>query len=287
VAVAVTTSIEQSQAMTSRDLRHQDVRVTTLCIALIVLALPGCGATRQGPPLRGPVVASGPTSGSLVIAGGGNLRGTGIVERFLELAGGPSAPIVVIPTADGDSSYTEEWAGLEILREAGANQITILHTYDPEVANTDAFVAPLRAAKGVWFSGGRQWRLADAYLDTRTQDELVRLLARGGVIGGSSAGASIQASFLVRGAKEGNHIVMSAEHPRGFGFLQNTAIDQHLLVRRRERDLLQVLAIHPELLGIGIDESTAIVVQGNAFEVIGRSRVAVYDGTAESARTGF
>jgi cyanophycinase len=222
-----------------------------------------------------------------VIAGGGNLVGTGIVERFLELAGGPDAPIVVIPTADAGESYDLRWSGLRSLRAAGATNITILHTRDADVANSEQFTRPLREARGVWLPGGRQWRLADAYLDTRTHRELMRLLERGGVVGGSSAGASIQASYLVRGAPEGNHIVMAPGHERGFGLLRQAAIDQHLLVRGRERDLLQILQVHPELLGLGIDESTAIVVQGDSFEVIGRSQVAVYDGTYMSTSAGY
>jgi cyanophycinase len=255
-------------------------------ILLLALALSAC-APAATLPLRETVHASGPNSGTLVIAGGGHLIGTGIVERFIELAGGPTAPIVVIPTADGDTLFTEDWHGLSPLRAAGAKNLTILHTYDSFVANSEAFSSPLREAAGVWITGGRQWRLAEVYLDTETQAALDRLLARGGVIGGSSAGASIQASFLVRGAPEGNHIVMSPEYERGFGFVQNAAIDQHLLARNRERDLLKILEIHPELLGIGIDESTAIVVKGNSFEVIGKSRVAVYDGTPLSARHGY
>jgi cyanophycinase len=267
---------------------HNSVAATRLAaIALVVASCAPAPAPSSAPIPSTAPSASGPPNGTLVIAGGGNLAGTGIVERFLHLAGGPDAPIVVIPTADGDSAYTSAWPGLQIFRDAGATNITVLHTYDPLEADSEEFVAPLRGAAAVWFPGGRQWRLAEAYLDTRTQRELDDLLARGGVVGGSSAGASIQASFLVRGAREGNHIVMSHDYDRGFGFVSNVAIDQHLLARNRERDLLQVLAMHPYLLGIGIDEGTAIVVQGDAFEVIGRSRVAIYDRSPLTASAGY
>lgn len=240
--------------------------------------LAGCvGASPSA--VRGPAPVTGPERGALVIAGGGRL-GPEVLGRFIELAGGPDAPIVVIPTAGGEEAYAGDWEGLETLRSAGAKNLVVLHTYDRREANSEAFVEPLRRARGVWFPGGRQWRLADSYLDTRTHRELTALLNRGGVIGGSSAGASIQASYLVRGAPEGNHVVMSPGHERGFGFLPNTAIDQHLLTRNRENDLLQVLEVHPQLLGIGIDEGTAIVVQGNRFEVVGASKVAVYPGHA-------
>jgi len=70
---------------------------------------------------------------------------------------------------------------------------------------------------------------------------------------------------------------MMGDHQKGFGYLKNCAIDQHLLVRNRQFDLIEILNAHPELLGIGLDENTAIVVQGDEFEVIGKSFVAIYD----------
>ena len=113
-------------------------------------------------------------------------------------------------------------------------------------------------------------------MGTRTEEELWALLDRGGVIGGSSAGATIQGSYLARGDTATNTIMMGS-HEEGMGFLRNTAIDQHLLYRNRQFDLLEIIEARPELLGIGIDENTAIVVQGDRFEVIGASYVAIYD----------
>ncbi len=220
----------------------------------------------------------GPENGSLVIVGGA-LKDQSVWNRFIELAGGPDAQFVVIPTAGGAEDYTY-WAGLERLRSAGLRNLTLLHTYDPKVADTADFAKPLETAQGVWFSGGRQWRLADSYLGTRVEEELWKLLERGGVIGGSSAGATIQGSYLARGDTKGNTIMMG-DHIEGFGFLKNVAIDQHLLRRNRQFDLLEILSVKPGLLGLGIDEDTAIVVQGNKFEVTGQSYVAVYDAAAE------
>ena len=221
----------------------------------------------------------GPTRGSLVVVGGGQM-GPEIVTRFIELAGGKDAPIVVIPTAGGeaDSLYTQSCRCAEFLRRAGAKNVTILHSYDRALAESDSFARVIRGARAVWFPGGRQWRLADAYLGTPMERELHALLDRGGVIGGTSAGASIQASYLVRGAPEGNTIVMSPGHEQGFGFLRNVAVDQHVVVRSRLNDLPEVLRAHPDLLGIGIDEGTAIVVHGDEFEVLGRSKAFVYGG---------
>jgi cyanophycinase len=216
----------------------------------------------------------GPSKGSLVVVGGGRLVPE-IVNRFIELAGGKESAFVYIPTADGaEQTIPSEKT---FLAREGCKDVTILHTYDRKVADTEDFTAPLRRARAVWFSGGRQWRLADSYLNTRTHKELWAVLERGGVIGGSSAGATIQGSYLVRGAVEGNTVMMAPGHEEGLGFLRNVGIDQHLIRRKRENDMLEVIDKHPNLLGVGIDESTAIVVQGDQFEVIGASKVAIYD----------
>ncbi len=220
----------------------------------------------------------GPNRGTLVIAGGGKL-GPEVMERFIAAAGGPDAPAVFIPTAEDGDPKPDPSATL--LAKAGMKNITVLHTRDRAVANSEAFAAPLRKARAVWFSGGRQWRLVDAYLDTRTAKAIRGVLDRGGVVGGSSAGATIQGSYLVRGAHEGNTLMMAPGYERGLGLLRDAAIDQHLITRRRENDMIQVIAAHPNLLGIGIDEGTAIVVRGDGFEVVGASKVAIYDARHE------
>ncbi len=250
---------------------------------LVVIA--GCVATPT-PSSLAPASDSprvGPSNGTLVVAGGGTL-GADIWDRFITLAGGPDANIVVIPTAGADESYDESWSGLQGLRNAGAQNVSILHTRLRMEANSEPFVSRVREADAVWFAGGRQWRLVDAYLATRIHDELFALLDRGGVIGGTSAGASIQASFLVRGDPATNQVVMSPDYEEGFGFLNGTAVDQHLLARDRQEDLWQILSLHPHLLGIGIDEGTAIIVAGDQAEVIGTSQVLIYDPSSPVLR---
>lgn len=237
----------------------------------------GAGRDDDGGPSETRV---GPAHGSLIVIGGGQI-GPEIIGRFLQLAGGKDAPIVVIPTAggEGDSAYGPACRCAEFLRRAGATQVTVLHTYDRRVADSEEFAHVIREARAVFFPGGRQWRLADSYLGTRTERELHALLDRGGVIAGTSAGASIQASYLVRGAIEGNTVLMSPGHEQGFSFLRHVAVDQHVVVRNRLNDLPEILRAHPDLLGIGIDEGTAIVVRGDEFDVLGRSRAFVYGGT--------
>ena len=227
----------------------------------------------------------GPEKGSLVIVGGA-MQDPAIVQRFIELAGGTEAPIVIIPTAgEADEDYHQFWSGLKQWRDNGAKHLTVLHTRDRKVADSEAFVRPLREARGVFFAGGRQWRLADSYLDTLTHKELAALLARGGVIGGSSAGASILSSFMVRGDTKSNE-KMIGDHTVGLGFLKNAAIDQHLLRRNRQFDMLEVIDKHPALLGIGIDEDTAIVVSGDQFDVIGKSYVVIYSNKPVAGANG-
>lgn len=216
----------------------------------------------------------GPENGSLIIAGGA-LRDTSVVNRFISLAGGKDALIIFIPTAGGQETF-DTARTVSLLTSAGATNVRLLHTYDRGVANTEEFASVLRQAGGVFYGGGRQWRLVDAYGGTLTEKEIKALLDRGGVIGGSSAGATIQGSFLVRGDTKSN-MIMIGDHVEGFGYLGNSAIDQHLLVRNRQHDLVDVIEKYPGLLGIGIDENTAVLVQGNRMEVLGESFVAIYD----------
>ncbi len=189
------------------------------------------------------------TNGSLVIVGGA-MRDTTISNTFIELAGGKDANIVVVPTA-GTDTVTQEMMdrSKEYWTSRGVVNVTVLHTKDRDLADSEEFVAPIRNASGVWFTGGRQWRIADSYLGTLTQREFEAVLERGGVIGGSSAGATIQGSYLARGDTKANTIMMG-DHEEGFAFINNVAIDQHLLRRNRQFDLVEILIAHPGLLGI-------------------------------------
>jgi cyanophycinase len=255
-----------------------------LAAAFVALIVAGTVAGAQPPTAP---TEYGPARGALVIVGGGNLEGTGILEKFIELAGGPDKKFIIVPTAGGNrnrdgalTTYVEETVVQSWVRR-GVKNVKMLHTHDPTVADTEAFVKDLRDADAVWFNGGRQWNIVDSYANTRTYEEFHKVLERGGVIGGSSAGATIQGHYLVRGDTSGPNVVMTAEpnHQDGFKFLRGAAIDQHINTRNRWDDLIAVIAKFPKLLGIGLSEGTAIVVTGDRFEVIGKWKVAVHDNT--------
>ena len=252
------------------------VRVRLLSFAwamLMIVSLTGM-ALAQLP-------SHGPAKGYLLITGGATERPD--YQRFIEMAGGKNARIVVIPTAS--VTKPTDQATLQSQYCTGPSPFaavpcTVIHTTDRTVADSADFVAPLTAATGVWIEGGRHWRLTDAYLGTRTLKEMFKVLDRGGAIGGGSAGATVQGSYMVRGSSnpDDNTIMMAPGHEIGFGFFTNATIDQHVDVRHRQYDLAAVIKLHPDLLGLGLDQSTSITVHGDNLTANGPMRVAVWDG---------
>ena len=179
----------------------------------------------------------GPDNGHLVIVGGGMSAESGIVAKMIELGGGTGAArVVVIPTAglptdgSGDASKAAEKM-VKMFKAEGAASVDVLHTVDRKLADTDAFVAPIRDATVVFFGGGRQWKIFDAFADTKVQTEVNAMLSRGGVVGGSSAGASIMGEHMARGDTATN-FTMLGDHQVGFGLLSGASIDQHVLARK-------------------------------------------------------
>jgi len=234
--------------------------------------------------------SSGPALGTLIVDGGGATAP--IVRRFVELAGGANARIVVFPTGassirfgaentilDPDSQRdSTEWKSYEadLRKWFGSDRVTVLHTRDRKIAESENFARPLREATGVYLGPGNAGRLAAAYLGTRTVREIEAVLERGGVVFGSSAGAIIQGSYTVRGRPD-KPLLMAPGHEQGFGFLKHVAVNPHLTSAKRDNELINVVDAHPEILGIGIDDEAALEVQGNRLEVIGTGRVAIYD----------
>ena len=218
--------------------------------------------------------------GALMLVGGGRIPDD-VIDRFVELCGGSAARIVVVPTA-AEMLDLSDHRDAERFRSAGAGEVTVLHTRDRTLAKSAEFLEPITKATGVWFTGGRQWRLLDAYEQTPFVEHCHDLLRRGGAIGGTSAGATIQGEYLVRGHPLGNTVTMAEGYERGFTFLPGTAVDQHFTERERESDLEEVKRTHPQLVCLGIDESTALVVQGSVGEVLGEGTVSVYDAKPKS-----
>jgi len=150
-------------------------------------------------------------NGTIIGIGGGEDDDL-VIKEFKKYAGGDSARIVVIPTAlpqkylqqDSAFFYMKKW-----FEKYGFYDVTILHTNNSEDANNDDFIEPIKTAAGIFFTGGRQWRIADSFLNTKAHEEMFKLLDRGGVIAGSSAGATILGSYLARGDTKNNQIMIS------------------------------------------------------------------------------
>lgn len=216
-----------------------------------------------------------PHRGKLIIIGGGTIPDT-IFHLFAASMGGKDRSVVVIPTATGDDQYISSGGHLKKFSERGFTNLHTIHTRDRKHADDQPFLADMKQANGLFFGGGDQQKLADAYAGTRLHAEMRALLDRGGVIMGTSAGASIMGSRLMGGDHRASPH-KPVELPAGLGLMQHTAIDQHVLIRNRQFDLLPILRSDTTLLGIAVDESTAAVVEGDVMSVAGESYVMVYD----------
>ncbi len=204
-----------------------------------------------------------------MINGGGRLTDE-VRDRFLELAGGRDARIVLIPTARSiaaDAIDPEQ--DLEPWEERGVASVRLLHTRSRAIADDPCFAEPLADATGVWIGGGAQTRLSEAYAGTEVERQLKALLDRGGVIGGSSAGAAIMTRVMIASGRT------DPVEGRGFDFLPGAVVDQHFLKRNRLGRLTKLLERHPDLIGFGIDEQTALVVgvRDQQISVVGDSYV--------------
>jgi len=233
----------------------------------------------------------GPVHGTLVLQGGiGDNRA--IISAFVAAAGGPASHIVVIPTAsvfDAGPPGMATSLPRRMKESFGVGEVTLLHSLDRATSNSDAFVAPLRKATGVWILGGMPERMVKSYLGTGTERAIKELLDRGGVVGGESAGAMIQGSWLDTTDLESftpDILALIRAHATGagFGLLRNSAIFPHFDKRGPEAAMHESAA-HPDQLAIGIDEGTALVVRGDQAEVVGVGTVTMYDGAGRGAPT--
>jgi cyanophycinase len=213
--------------------------------------------------------------GKLIIIGGGTIPDS-LFEFFAGHCGGKDEPVVYIPTATTDEEFIQKGEHLIKFSSRGFTNLSTIHTRNKKEADAPENIALMRNAKGLFFGGGDQQLIADAYAGTKLYDEFIALLNRGGVIMGTSAGATIMGSLMVGGNARDDISKKYAFNP-AFSFMTNTALDQHVLARNRQFDLIPVIEHYPGTLGIGMDESTAIIVEAGQFKVWGISYAMLYD----------
>ncbi len=227
-----------------------------------------------------PRTTSPTTEPTLFIIGGAEdrLGKAALLRRFVRLAGGRGSRLVVIPTA---SSFQQEvvTAYGDVFRRLGAAGPEVVNPRSRADAQDPRLVALLDAATGIFLTGGSQLKLSQYVLGTPLGEAVHRAHARGAVVGGTSAGASIMSEFMISMGEEGlTPRQRVAQMSHGLGLVKGVVIDQHFAQRTRYGRLMSVTAMSPDLIGIGIDEDTAIEVHGAShFTVRGSGGVFVLD----------
>ena len=228
-------------------------------------------------------VAAAP-KGHLMLIGGGE-KPPEAMRKFVELAGGPRASIVVLPTASEEPDTGSYYEKL-FREEYGCSDATALDVKTCADANRRDYVELAERASGFFFGGGDQTRIIVALEDSALLAAITDAFERGAVVGGTSAGTACQSELMITG--EGDFEVIAGNNVelwKGFGFFRDAIVDQHFIARRRSNRLISVILEHPDLLGVGIDEDTAIWVRpDDTFEVMGRSCVMVVDAGSAAVR---
>lgn len=252
------------------------------CVALIVAGA-ACAAKGSAAEQR----ADAP-KGSLLIVGGGP-QPDALVQRFVDLAGGAGKARIVVFAMASEDGLAGGKEKAEDLRKLGAHAINVYITR--EQANQDSIVHLLDDATGIWFGGGDQSRLTRAIGGTKVEDAIHARYRAGAVVGGTSAGAAVMSTPMITGDERhpggarpdttdafktiARDNIITTE---GFGLVQGAIIDQHFLRRKRHNRLVSAVLEHPKLIGVGIDESTALLVQPDGtWHVLGASAVVIYD----------
>jgi cyanophycinase len=217
----------------------------------------------------------------LLICGGGDMEDK-IWNRFIALAGGKQADFVFITTAQPDPKG-RKLKDLDRLKSLGVANIQVFGHLESEAAHDRQFLDALHKANGVWLMGGRQWKYVDAYENTPVVALIRDMLARGGVVGGTSAGAAIQADLMVRGSPLGNQAIAAEGYQSGWALLPGVAIDIHVAQRNRLGQLSTLISTYPQYLGIGLDEDTAIEVHGSSLSVYGKGKVHIVRAKSDGA----
>lgn len=222
--------------------------------------------------------------GQLLIIGGAEDREgeCKILREFVRRAGGIKARIVIMTAATSLPGEVGD-TYIRVFERLGAEDVRVLHTERREEATDPEALELIEQATGIFFTGGDQSRITGFLKDTELDEAIHRRLSEGAVVGGTSAGAAIMPDIMIiEGESETNPRVDVVAIGPGMGFLPGVAIDQHFAQRGRLGRLVAALAQQPAVLGFGIDENTAIAVNGDEFEVIGEGAVTVID---ESEKT--
>ncbi|GMA19811.1 cyanophycinase [Arsenicicoccus piscis] len=229
-------------------------------------------------------MSTAPTRRSLFIIGGAEdkLGEASVLRRFIELAGGTDARIVVIPTASSFADEAVEVYG-SVFRRLGAasvDSVDVASRIEADREDPSSGAAVVDRASGVFLTGGNQLKLAQLVVGTALGRAITRAHDRGAVVAGTSAGASIMSTFMISLGEEGiTPRQRSSQLTSGLGLLPEVIVDQHFAQRTRYGRLLSLVAGSPNLLGLGIDEDTAAeVTDGRLVTVLGTGSVFVIDG---------
>lgn len=217
-------------------------------------------------------------AGTLIVQGGGGVT-EGTWERFIELAGGRDANFVCIPSANTeiDAVAPRSYSARE-LAELGCTNVRTVHAHERHRAQHDEhLIAAIDAADAVWIDGGRTFMFMDRFGETAAAEAIARVLERGQVVGGSSAGCQVVGELLLRGDPKTNSEILYPGYTRGLGLIEGIVFDAHFRERERYGAFRDVVHQYPQLLGIGVDAETALLIQGTTAEVLGENGVNVYD----------
>jgi cyanophycinase len=218
--------------------------------------------------------------GRLLLIGGA--AGPGLLQRFVSMAGGAAADIVVIATASEDPGNQEQLY-VEAFRRLGAGTARPVRLDSRAQANEPDVQTALAGATGVFFTGGDQQRITTVIGGTLADSELQALLQTGTIVlGGTSAGAAMMSATMIVGGDAPGVAATSVRTGPGLEFLPGVLIDMHFAERGRLNRLLSAVALYPHELGLGIDEDTAILADTEHFEVLGSGSVTVVDAGCAS-----
>ena len=240
------------------------------------------------------------TTGRLVIAGGGLQADNSAVYQSIVDARAGDGPLCVVPTASGDPEVSMERAVATLTGYGGVGSVKgiLISTENPSQAQDPSVVAEIRTCSGFFFTGGSQSRIVDVFLPGGDTTEAYRALwqqwQEGAVVSGSSAGAAMMSRVMIAGGSSADAVTHGVRLPdgdgvhirEGMGFFELGMLDQHFLARGRiGRLLVSTLQENSPQIGLGIDENTALVVDGDSAWVVGASGVVVVDGRSVQ-RTG-